>query len=154
MILGLLLGTNSSDMVKSGKALVTIFEQERKFSSPAPLVSINQKTPGNHYILAFSGFKRYVFFYFIIQRCLEAHCVQVNAHSLGKKLAMVLLLVQSKIPWLQQLLLIAASGALAFPVGYLGMGISLQLFNDYKEVTNKKIITKELVCLQGFRIMY
>lgn len=67
---------------------------------------------------------------------------------------MVPLLVQSKIPWLQQLLLIAASGALAFPVGYLGMGNSLQLFNDYKEVTNKKIITKELVCLQGFRIMY
>lgn len=84
MILGLLLGTNSSDMVKSGKALVTIFEQERKFSSPAPLVSINQKTPGNHYILAFSGFKKYVFFYFIIQKCLEAHCVQVNAHSLGR----------------------------------------------------------------------
>lgn len=67
-------------MVKSGKALVTIFEQERKFSSPASLVSIKR----NQEIIMYQHFqapKKYGFFLnslkfvinFITQRCLEAH---------------------------------------------------------------------------------
>lgn len=61
---------------------------------------------------------------------------QVSAALVVRNLAMVPLLVMPKIPWvplchsawLWQLLLTAASGALAFPLGYLGMGIPLQLF--------------------------
>lgn len=74
---------------------------------------------------------------FIIQRCLEAHWnPAIPAQSVllpwsGTCHGSFAGAVQNSpchSAWLWQLLLSAASGALAFPLGYLGMGISLQLF--------------------------
>lgn len=77
---------------------------------------------------------------FIIQRCLEAHWnPAIPAKSVllpgSGILPRFLCWCSPKFSrslchsaWLWQLLLTAASGALAFPVGYLGMAISLQVF--------------------------
>lgn len=130
----------------------SIFEQEWKFSSTAPLVSSKRKQyqkPGNHNVLMFSVSKKYVFFKnickfvinFIIKRCLEAHWnTPMPAKSILTPLfyAMIHLLVPSKIHLvtLSLSLLIASLpstvaseclGIMAVLTHYLGMGISLQM---------------------------
>lgn len=136
MTLSLLLEINFSDMVKRGKALVTIFEQKGIFSSPAPLVCIKRKP----LCISIIRLQKVCIFLkslkfvinFIIQRCLRLTGIQQGQPSPCSVPCQNFATAPLQVPLSLGLVTAGAAHcclwALALPMAYLGMGISPQLF--------------------------
>lgn len=167
MTLSLLLGINFSDTVKSGKALLTIFEQEGKFSFPAPVVSTkrNQETISCQH---FQALKNMGFF---------ARALSLSLSSKGAWRLIGIQQVQPSSPG-QEPCHGSFAGAVQNSLGpfvpqrgygnscspTLELWLSLWViwgwaflssyFYDYGEAKTRKIVIKELLCLQGCRTVY